>query len=329
MGHMTCLVTGGAGYIGSHIIASLHQFGYKAVAVDDLSTGFASRIPGVSLLEANISLDASVDSMADFMKQHGVTSVIHTAALKSVPESVEDPLRYYRVNVGGTVNLLEAMSLASVKNFVLSSTAAVYGMAKGEVTELSPTMPINPYGATKLAGEDLLKALNAVGKIHAISLRYFNVAGTVDDAKADNFATNLIPQALRWISEGKRPKVFGTDYDTADGSCERDYIHVADLAEAHILALKALEQGGDDWAFDVFNVGTGTGYSVLQVVDLAIRASGEPVTAEITERRPGDPARIVANPAKIRSVLGWHHRHSLEDMVTSAWSGIQSRDQQK
>jgi UDP-glucose 4-epimerase len=329
MGHMTCLVTGGAGYIGSHIIASLQKFGYKGVAIDDLSTGFASRIPGIPLLEKDISEDASVEIMASFMKEHRVTSVIHTAALKSVPDSVADPLRYYRINVGGTVNLLEAMNRAGIKNFVLSSTAAVYGMAKGEVTELSPTLPINPYGATKLAGEDLLKAMNAVGKIHAISLRYFNVAGTADDAKADNFATNLIPQALRWISEGKRPKVFGTDYDTVDGSCERDYIHVADLAEAHILALKALEQAGDDWAFDVFNVGTGTGYSVLQVVDLAIQASGATVAAELTDRRPGDPARIVANPAKIHSVLGWHHKHSLEDMVTSAWSGIRSRDQQQ
>jgi UDP-glucose 4-epimerase len=326
---MTCLVTGGAGYIGSHIVASLHEFGYSAVVVDDLSTGFASRIPGVPLLEADISVEANVEKMAAFMKEHGVTSVIHTAALKSVPESVEDPLRYYRVNVGGTVNLLEAMNQAGVTDFVLSSTAAVYGMAKGEVTEESPTLPINPYGETKLAGEDLLKDLNAVGKLRAISLRYFNVAGTADDAKADNFATNLIPQALRWISEGKRPKVFGTDYDTKDGSCERDYIHVADLAEAHILALRALEKGGDEWAFDVFNVGTGTAYSVLEVVDLAVKASGVAVEPEPTDRRPGDPARIVANPAKIRSVLGWHHKHDLDDMVTSAWSGMQARDQQK
>jgi UDP-glucose 4-epimerase len=210
---MTCLVTGGAGYIGSHIVASLTAHGYGAVAVDNMSSGVASRIPGIPLLSVDISAEASVDAMANFMREHGVTSVIHTAALKSVPESVADPLSYYRVNIGGTTNLLEAMKRADVTNFVFSSTAAVYGMAKGEVTEDSPTLPINPYGETKLACEDLLRALNEVGSVRAASLRYFNVAGSGADALADNFATNLIPQVLRRIVDGQSPKVFGTDYD--------------------------------------------------------------------------------------------------------------------
>ncbi|MEN9751634.1 MAG: UDP-glucose 4-epimerase, partial [Actinomycetota bacterium] len=268
--------------------------------------------------------EASIEAMASFMREHGVTAVIHTAALKSVPESVTDPLSYYRVNVGGTVNLLEAMKRAGVSNFIFSSTAAVYGMAKGEVTEDSPTLPINPYGETKLACEELLRALNAVGEVRAASLRYFNVAGTATDALADNFATNLIPQVLRRIVDGQSPKVFGTDYETKDGSCERDYIHVADLADAHVLALKAIEAAGSDWAFDVFNVGTGTAYSVIEVVERAIAASGASVTLEVDARRPGDPARIVANPAKIRQVLGWHHKYNLDDMVNSAWSGMQA-----
>ncbi|MEN9751667.1 MAG: UDP-glucose 4-epimerase GalE, partial [Actinomycetota bacterium] len=213
MGSMTCLVTGGAGYIGSHIVASLQEHGYAAVAVDNMSSGVASRIPGVPQLTADISAEASIEAMASFMREHGVTAVIHTAALKSVPESVSDPLSYYRVNVGGTVNLLEAMKRAGVSNFIFSSTAAVYGMAKGEVTEESPTLPINPYGETKLACEDLLRALNAVGEVRAASLRYFNVAGTATDALADNFATNLIPQVLRRIVDGQSPKVFGATLD--------------------------------------------------------------------------------------------------------------------
>ncbi len=321
---MTCLVTGGAGYIGSHIVASLQAHGYAAVVVDDLSSGVITRIPGISLLEADISDEASIDAMTQFMRENQVTAVIHTAALKSVPESVADPLSYYRVNIGGTVNLIESMKRAGVTNFVFSSTAAVYGMAKGEVTEDSPTMPINPYGETKLASEDLLRALNEVGQVRAASLRYFNVAGTATDALADNFATNLIPQVLRRIVDGQSPKVFGTDYETKDGSCERDYIHVADLADAHILALTAIEKAGSQWAFDVFNVGTGTAYSVIEVVERAIAASGASVELEVDARRPGDPARIVANPAKIRSVLGWRHSHDLDDMVNSAWSGMKA-----
>ena len=321
---MTCLVTGGAGYIGAHIVASLQSHDRNAVVVDDLSSGFISRIAGVPLLEVDISAEASIEAMAQFMREHGVTSVIHTAALKSVPESVADPLSYYRVNIGGTANLLSAMKLAGVATFVFSSTAAVYGMAKGEVTEESPTLPINPYGETKLACEDLLKDMNEVGQIQAASLRYFNVAGTASDALADNFATNLIPQVLRRIVAGQNPKVFGNDYETKDGSCERDYIHVGDLADAHILALNAIERAGADWTFDVFNVGTGTAYSVIEVVERAIAASGASVELEVDARRPGDPARIVANPAKVRSVLGWHHSHDLDDMVNSAWSGMKA-----
>jgi len=323
---MTCLVTGGAGYIGSHIVASLQQHGYKVVVVDSLVSGLQSRIPGVPLLKVDISEEPSLKQMTDFAREHGVTSVIHTAALKSVPESVADPLGYFKVNVAGTVELLEAMKAAGAVNFVFSGTAAVYGMAKGTVTEDAPTLPINPYGETKLYCEQLLKDMNAVGQVRAASLRYFNVAGSGDDSRADNFATNLIPQVLRRIVAGDQPQIFGLDYDTEDGSCVRDYIHVVDLAEAHILTLKAIEKAGENWDFTVYNVGTGTGYSVVEVVERALAETGTELTYEVSPRRLGDPARIVANPAKIKAELGWEAKHTLDDMVASAWSGMQAVD---
>jgi UDP-glucose 4-epimerase len=321
---MTCLVTGGAGYIGSHIVASLKEHGYSLVVLDNLSSGVATRIPGVPMITCDLSDDSNVEQLTEFMHTHGVTSVIHTAALKSVPESVTNPLGYFKVNVGGTVNLLSAMQAAGVSNIVFSGTAAVYGMAKGTVTEDAPTLPINPYGETKLFSEQLLRDMNEVGQVRAASLRYFNVAGSGDDSRADNFATNLIPQVLRRIVAGEQPQIFGLDYDTEDGSCVRDYIHVVDLAEAHILTLKAIEAAGDAWNFTTYNIGTGTGYSVIEVVNRALAATGTDLTYSVAERRPGDPARIVANPAKINGELGWNAKYTLDDMVDSAWSGMQA-----
>jgi len=216
------------------------------------------------------------------------------------------------------------MQIAGAHNIVFSGTAAVYGMAKGTVTEDAPTLPINPYGESKLYCEQLLRDMNAVGQMRAASLRYFNVAGSGDDSRADNFATNLIPQVLRRIVAGEQPQIFGLDYETEDGSCVRDYIHVVDLAEAHILTLKAIEAAGDSWDFNVYNIGTGTGYSVIEVVNRALVETGTELTYSVAERRPGDPARIVANPAKINSELGWSAKYTLDDMVRSAWSGMQA-----
>ncbi len=318
---MTCLVTGGAGYIGSHIIASLTAHGYRSVVVDDLSTGVEARIAGLPLLVADISDPASIETLTAFMRDHGVTSIIHTAAHKSVPESMVNPLGYYRVNVGGTINVLRAAEAAQVSAFVFSGTAAVYGMADGRVTEQSPTTPINPYGESKLAGEQLLADLGRIGALRATSLRYFNVAGTGSTLGADNGATNLIPQALRRISQGVSPEIYGSDYPTPDGTCVRDYIHVVDLAEAHIAALAAIE-ADPTWSFRVFNVGTGTGYSVREVLDLAIEVSETSLGYRLVDRRPGDPASIVADPQRITHELGWSASHNLRDMVSSAWNGM-------
>ena len=319
---MTCLVTGGAGYIGSHIVASLQAHGYGAVAVDNMSSGVATRIPGVPLLTADISAEASIEAMATFMREHKVTAVIHTAALKSVPESVADPLSYYRVNVGGTTNLLEAMKRAGVVNFVFSSTAAVYGMAKGEVTEDSPTLPINPYGETKLIGEWLAADSARAWGLRQANLRYFNVAGAGWPDLADTAVMNLVPIVFAALRDGKAPKVFGDDYATPDGSCVRDYVHVLDLAEAHLAALDYLER--DDRPHTTFNVGTGTGSSVFEVIEQIRRTTGQHFEIDVAERRAGDPPYLCADVSRIRETLDWRAKNGLGEIIDSAWAALQA-----
>jgi UDP-glucose 4-epimerase len=315
------MVTGGAGYIGAHIVKSLQESGYGVVAFDDLSTGEARKIPAdVPLVEASV-LDAAAVEKA--LREHEVTGVVHMAAKKAVGESVERPLYYYRENVDGLLSLLEAMDAAGVKKMVYSSSAATFGMPDSDdpLTEDYLCRPINPYGETKLIGEWLMRDVAASLGLDWVSLRYFNVAGAGAPELGDTGVFNLIPMVFRALSTGKNPQVFGSDYPTPDGSCIRDYIHVTDLADAHVASVKRLEQGP---AAEVYNVGRGEGVSVIEVMDAVRAATGIDFTHDLVDRRPGDPARLVASADRIRSDLGWTARYDLPAMVSSAWEAWQA-----
>ncbi|GHC55520.1 UDP-glucose 4-epimerase GalE [Streptomyces cinnamoneus] len=317
---MTWLITGGAGYIGAHVARAMSQAGERVAVLDDLSSGVAARLPeGVPLVVGSV-LDREVLDRA--LAELGVTGVVHLAAKKQVGESVEKPLLYYRENVHGLTVLLEAVVAAGVRSFVFSSSAAVYGMPDVDlVTEATPCLPINPYGETKLAGEWLVRATGAAHGISTACLRYFNVAGAARPELADTGVFNIIPMMFDRITRGERPRIFGTDYDTPDGTCVRDYIHIEDLATAHLAAARRLAErpGTGDLTL---NVGTGRGVSVQEMADLIGEVTGRPeLTAETGPRRPGDPARVVASNALIAGELGWSARHDLLSMVTSAWEG--------
>ncbi|MEU9501550.1 UDP-glucose 4-epimerase GalE [Streptomyces sp. NPDC048196] len=317
---MSYLITGGAGYIGSHVVRALRQAGERVVVLDDLTTGVAARIPeGVPLVVGSTLNRALLDAA---IAEHGVTDVVHLAAKKQVGESVEMPLLYYRENVHGLQTLLEAMAAGGVGRLVFSSSAAVYGMPHVElVTEDTPCVPINPYGETKLVGEWMARA---VGKAHGIStacLRYFNVAGAAAPELADTGVFNIVPMVFERLTAGAAPRIFGDDYDTPDGTCIRDYIHVADLAEAHVAAARKLAGPGPVRDLTL-NIGRGEGVSVRELIRLIAEVTGyEGVTPEVTPRRPGDPARVVAAADRIAAELGWKARHDVRDMVTSAWAG--------
>ncbi|MBA0052277.1 UDP-glucose 4-epimerase GalE [Streptomyces sp. AJS327] len=317
---MTWLITGGAGYIGAHVVEAMRRAGEPLVVLDDLSTGVAARLPAEVPLVRGSTLDG--DLVARTIREHGVDGVIHLAARKQVGESVEQPLRYYRENVHGLTVLLEAVVAAGVRRFVLSSSAAVYGMPDVDlVTEETPCLPINPYGETKLAGEWLVRA---TGRAHGVStscLRYFNVAGAARPQLADTGAANIIPMFFEALSRGEAPRIFGDDYPTPDGTGVRDYIHVQDLADAHVAAAGALAPDGSGGDLTV-NIGTGEGASVREMADLVAEVTGirEPA-AEVVARRPGDPARVVASVQRASTRLEWTPRHTLPDMVSSAWEG--------
>lgn len=315
---MAVLVTGGAGYIGSHVIEILRSRGESVVIVDDLVTGVAERIAGLPLLQLNLADDSVPEALESFMREHAVDSVIHFAGRKQVPESVEQPAKYYRDNVGGMANLLLAMERAGVSTLVFSSSAAVYGEPEhNPVSEDSPTSPINPYGRTKLIGEQMLHDAAAAGWLRAVSLRYFNVAGAANPLLSDRNALNLVPMVIEKVVAGEAPRVFGTDYATPDGTCIRDFIHVVDLAEAHLAALDQLRAGKTIAA--AYNVGTGTGASVLEVIEAIGQASGQTLVPQLEPRRPGDPAVVVADVSNITNDLGWSARLDISDMATSAW----------
>lgn len=315
---MTVLVTGGAGYIGSHVVSQLLDAGTPVVSADDLSTGVPERIESLPSLRIDVAADGAADALAAFMREHDVDSVIHFAALKQVPESVAEPARYFRENVGGLANVVEAMTSAGAERLVFSSSAAVYGQGTGNpAREDDPLDPINPYGETKLAGEWLVRDAVRTGAVRAVSLRYFNVAGAQDELRADRFAHNLVPMLMERLRAGEAPRVFGDDYDTVDGTCVRDYVHVVDLATAHLRTLDALTAGQDVPA--ALNVATGRGYSVLEVLAALQRVSGIDIPASIEPRRPGDPAELIADPSRIRDALGWSAAYDLDDMVESAW----------
>jgi UDP-glucose 4-epimerase len=310
------LVTGGAGYIGAHVVRALRADDEQVVVLDDLSTGEAGRVGDVPLVRAGVG---DADVVRRTLRDHDVAGIVHIAAKKQVGESVADPLLYYRENVAGLATLLDVAVAEGVGSFVFSSSASVYGMPDRDlVDEGAPLVPMSPYGETKVIGEWMSRALATAGRLRAVSLRYFNVAGAVDPDLGDPGVFNLIPLVFRALAAGERPQVFGADYPTPDGTCVRDYVHVGDIADAHVAALRHLVAGGDS---ATYNVGRGEGVSVREVMTAVGEVTGLDVDPVVVARRPGDPARTVAAVDRIRSDLGWRARHDLRDMVESAWAG--------
>jgi UDP-glucose 4-epimerase len=318
---MSVLVTGGAGYIGSHVVRLLQQRGEKVVVVDNLTSGKVERIGDATLVKLDLSDPTAVDVLSETIEKHSVTSVIHFAAQKQVGVSVEQPEFYFLQNIGGMTNLLNAMRAKGVNQLVFSSSAATYGMPDVDmVTEDLVCAPINPYGETKLIGEWMTRDAARSWGLKVANLRYFNVAGTGRADLADTALMNLLPIVFAAIKSGAAPKVFGTDYPTADGSCVRDYVHVLDLAEAHLSALAYLNT--DDRPYDVFNVGTGHGSSVLEVLAEVKNVTGIDFEIDLAERRAGDPPALCADVSRIEKTLGWKAKHNLHDIVKSAWDAI-------
>ncbi|MGW8632563.1 UDP-glucose 4-epimerase GalE [Streptomyces sp. NPDC055793] len=321
---MSWLVTGGAGYIGAHVVRALVDGGEHVVVYDDLSTGSTDRVPdGVPLVVGSV-LDGAL--LEGAIRDHAVTGVVHIAGKKQVAESVERPLHYYRENVTGLATLLEAMTATGVGRLVFSSSAAVYGMPDVDlVTEDTPCLPLSPYGETKLAGEWLINAAARAHGIRAASLRYFNVAGAAAPELSDSGVFNLIPMVFERLEAGDAPRVFGDDYATPDGTCVRDYIHVEDIASAHLAAARRLADAPERTALTL-NVGRGEGSSVREMVDRILKATGRQDAApRVSPRRPGDAARVVASADRAREELGWTARHDLDAMIESAWQGWRHR----
>ncbi len=318
---MAILVSGGAGYIGSHAARALRRSGYEVVLYDNLSTGFRRLARGFELVEGDIADEARLRPVLA-----RVDAVMHFAAHAYVGESVENPRKYFRNNVLGALSLLNSALDAGIRRFVFSSSCAVYGIPEQiPIAERTPREPVNPYGASKLFFENALQAYSRAYGLRSVSLRYFNAAGaeySENDAgeigEMHDPETHLIPLALAAsTANGPELLVYGSDYPTPDGTCVRDYIHVNDLADAHVRALQHLEEDGDSLAI---NLGTGRGHSVLEVIQAAENASGRPVRRKIGPRRPGDPPVLVADPAKAQRVLGWTAQRNLADIVASAWS---------
>ncbi|WP_324650795.1 UDP-glucose 4-epimerase GalE [Georgenia sp. H159] len=320
---MSIMVTGGAGYIGAHVVRLLQQRDQDVVVVDDLSTGRADRVGDATLVELDVAAGDAQQRLELVMEERGVTGVIHFAARKQVGESVQRPAWYYQQNVTGLANVVAAMETVGADRLIFSSSAAVYGMPDVEVvTEDVPPQPINPYGETKLVGEWLIADAQRAWGLRAASLRYFNVAGAGWPELGDPAVLNLVPMVLDKLELGERPMIFGDDYPTPDGTCVRDYIHVLDLAAAHLAALDYLD--AEDRPESVFNVGTGRGGSVREVVDEIGRVSGLDVTPRVAERRAGDPPRLVASADRIADVLGWTARQGLPEIIASAWEAWQA-----
>jgi UDP-glucose 4-epimerase len=318
----TWLVTGGAGYIGAHVVRAFREAAIGAVVVDDLSSGYASFVPDdVPFVRASI-LDTA--RLTATLREHDVVGVVHLAGFKYAGVSVSRPLHTYEQNVTGTASVLSAMADVGVQNLVFSSSAAVYGTPPDEVvTEATPTRPESPYGESKLIGEWLIadQARATAGTpapLRHTSLRYFNVVGSGDPRIEDRSPHNLFPLVLDALVAGRTPRVNGADYPTPDGTCVRDYVHVADLALAHVTAAQRLE-AGDELA-PVYNLGSGEGTSVLQIMHALAAATGIAFEPELAARRPGDPARIVARGDAAARDLGWAMRHDLAAMATSAWA---------
>jgi UDP-glucose 4-epimerase len=316
---MSWLLTGGAGYIGSHVLRAVRTAGLDVVVIDDLSTGDARRVPaGVPFVEASV-LDG--EALRRVMHEHGVTGVIHLASKKSVEESMDDPLLYYRENVVGALTVLQAMAATGVRQMVFSSSAAVYGTPPGDsVDESSPTLPESPYGRTKLVNEWMVRdAARALG-FSCVSLRYFNVTGAAGAALADVDGVNLFPRVMRALTAGEQPQLFGRDHPTRDGSCIRDYVHVQDLAEAHVAAARLVSSTTCD---ETINIGCGTGHTVLEVLAAVGEVTGLDASPRVLAKRAGDPPGVVAEVGKAARVLNWTARLGLRDMVRSAWEAME------
>jgi len=313
---MKVLVTGGAGYIGSVVVEQLIKHGHQAVVYDNLSKGHAAAIsPEASFVKADLS---DRDMLVRALDRNRIEAVIHMAASSLIGESVENPHLYFSNNISAGVSLLDAMLAVGVKKLVYSSSAAVYGAPEtAPITEETPQNPINPYGESKLAFERMLRRYDEAYQLRYISLRCFNAAGASERFGEDHAPeTHLIPNALRVAAaQSDHVDVFGEDYNTPDGTCVRDYVHVIDLADAHALALNTTEKGSE-----IYNLGYGSGYSVAEVVEMARQVTSRWISTEAAPRRAGDPPVLIASPDKIMRDLGWNPRHSeLDNIIESAW----------
>jgi UDP-glucose 4-epimerase len=318
---MTWLVTGGAGYIGAHVVDAMRAAGERVVVLDDLSTGVQKRLDDAPFVLGSV-LDRPL--VEDTMRTHSVRGVVHLAAKKQVEESVRRPLYYYEQNVEGLRRLLEAATATGVESVVFSSSAAVYGAPdEDQVGEDLDCRPVNPYGQTKVVGERLVSDVATATGLRYASLRYFNVAGSAAPSMADTGESNLVPMVFRRLAERRAPLIFGADHPTPDGTCIRDFVHVSDIASAHVAAARGLADGRVTAL--TANIGRGDGVSVREMVDTIRDVTGtageswsEPV---VVAARPGDPPRVVASAARIRADLGWEARWGVRDMVASAWAG--------
>lgn len=322
------LVTGGAGYIGSHAVLALKQAGYDVLILDNLVYGHQDLVEQVLQVELIVGDTADRTLLDQLFASHKIAAVMHFAAYAYVGESVSDPAKYYQNNVTGTLTLLEAMNAAGVKNFVFSSTCASYGVPKSNpIPEDHPQDPINPYGRSKYMVEQILDDFDHAYDLRSVRFRYFNACGADPDGRLGedhNPETHLIPLVLQ-TALGKRDSIaiFGTDYPTPDGTCIRDYIHVTDLAEAHVLGLKYLLNGGKT---AIFNLGNGNGFSVREVIDAARQVTGQDIPAVERDRRPGDPPALVGSSEKARSILGWQPQYAdLPTILRHAWAWHQKR----
>lgn len=324
----TILVTGGAGYIGSHVVLTLQQAGYRVVILDNLVYGHRDLVEQVLKTDLVVGSTLDRDLLRTVFADYSIDAVMHFSAYAYVGESVTNPSKYYENNLVGTLTLLDAMVEAGVKNFVFSSTCATYGVPEElPIPENHPQSPINPYGATKLMVERVLADYDQAYGLHSVCFRYFNAAGAHPEGilgEDHNPETHLIPLVLQ-TALGKRDAiyVYGTDYATPDGTCIRDYIHVCDLANAHLLGLEYLLKGGES---TVFNLGNGSGFSVREVIDAATRITGRTITVVETDRRPGDPPVLVGGSQRARQILGWNPQYSdLDTILTHAWGWHQQR----
>lgn len=317
---MSVLICGGAGYIGSHNVRAFLNHGESVIVIDNLLTGHRESLPeNIKFYEGDIRNGEILDKI---FQENDIEAVIHFCAFSLVGESVEQPLKYFNNNVGGMISLLEAMQRNNIKKIVFSSSAAVYGEPKKiPILETDPTNPTNPYGESKRIMEKMMHWVSLQYDIRYVSLRYFNVAGAWHDGsigEAHNHETHLVPIILQ-VPLGKRSKVtvYGDDYPTPDGTCIRDYVYIEDLAEAHLLALEYLRNGGES---QIFNLGSGDGYSVMEMINAARKASGHEIPLEIGKRRAGDPARLVADSSKARKILNWQPKvTSMEEIISTAW----------